>query len=133
MSSTVVTTRNTQPNTTVLARLAERWRGAGVFLACMDRDGNLLWHDSQMPRVLALCFTADNSIAQQVRKLPDSAGAHVSIVAPLPGFRIELAPGARGGGNCRRGWRWWRGRRTCRRGAKRLRGWQARFRWMRRR
>ena len=95
MSSTVVTSRNTQPNTTVLARLAERWRGAGMFLACMDRDGNLLWHDSQMPRVLSLCFTADNGIAQQVRKLPDSAGAHVPIVAPLPGFRIELAPVAR--------------------------------------
>ena len=95
MSSTVVASRNTQPNTTVLARLAERWRGAGVFLACMDRDGNLLWHDSQMPRVLSLCFTADSGIAAQVRKLPDSAGAHVPIVAPLPGFRIELAPVAK--------------------------------------
>jgi HD-GYP domain-containing protein (c-di-GMP phosphodiesterase class II) len=96
MSSTVITSRNTQPNTTVLARLAERWRSAGVFLACIDRDGNLLWHDSQMPRVLALSLTADTSIAQQVRKLPDTPGiAHVPLTAPLPGFKVVLAPVAR--------------------------------------
>jgi HD-GYP domain-containing protein (c-di-GMP phosphodiesterase class II) len=96
MSSTVVTSRNTLPNTTVLARLAERWRPAGIFLACLDRDGNLLWHDSQMPRILSLCFTADNSIAQQVRKLPDAPGpSHLQLTAPVPGLQMQLVPVAR--------------------------------------
>src|SRR5271170_1851867 len=96
MSSTVVTSRNTLPNTAVLARLAERWRPAGIFLACLDRDGNLLWHDSQMPKILSLCFTADNSIAQQVRKLPDAPGpAHLQLKAPVPGLQMQLVPVAR--------------------------------------
>ncbi len=96
MNSTILTSRTAHPNTTVLARLAERWRPTGLYLACLDREGHLLWHDSQMPRLLGLCFTSDTSIGQQIRKLSDGnqAGA-VAINPPLPGLKVELFPVSR--------------------------------------
>src|SRR5262245_42284 len=96
MSSTVLTTRSAQPNTSVLARLAERWRPAGLFLACVGRDGSLLWHDSQMPRPLSLCLTADKDLARQIRELPDtSPNQFARLTAPIPGVQVHLAPLAR--------------------------------------
>jgi HD-GYP domain-containing protein (c-di-GMP phosphodiesterase class II) len=93
MSSTITSSRNTQPNVAVLARVAERWRSAGLFFACIDREGCLLWHDSQMPRLLSLCFTADPSIAQQIAKLRDaSVGSRMRLESPLPGMQIQLIP-----------------------------------------
>jgi putative nucleotidyltransferase with HDIG domain len=96
MSSTVLTTRSAQPNSAVLARLSDRWRQTGLFLACLARDGNLLWHDSQMPRPLALCLTADKSLAQQIRALPDNAPLMATrLVSPIPGVQVHLVPLAR--------------------------------------
>ncbi len=95
MMNTILTSRNAQPNTAVLGRLAERWREAGLFLACIDRDGHLLWHDSQMPRLLGLCFTSNSGIGQQVRKVSDTASGPVTIEAPLPGLKLALIPMSR--------------------------------------
>jgi HD-GYP domain-containing protein (c-di-GMP phosphodiesterase class II) len=93
MSSTIITSRSVQPNVAVLARVADRWRPAGLFFACIDREGNLLWHDSQMPRLLSLCFTADNSISQQIIKLRDTAApGRVRVDSPLPGMQVQLIP-----------------------------------------
>jgi HD-GYP domain-containing protein (c-di-GMP phosphodiesterase class II) len=96
MSSTVLTTRSAQPNTAVLARLAERWRQAGLFLACIARDGALVWHDPQMPRPLSLCFTADTAIATQIKHLAqESPLTPPSLKAPIPGVHVHLVPVAR--------------------------------------
>ena len=96
MSSTTISSRNAHPNIAVLAKVAERWRTAGLFFACLDREGNLLWHDSQMPRLLSLCFTADKTISQQILKLQDSGpSARVHIESPLPGMQLQLIPVAR--------------------------------------
>jgi HD-GYP domain-containing protein (c-di-GMP phosphodiesterase class II) len=99
MSSTVLTTRSAQPNTAVLARLAERWRQAGLFLACIARDGSLIWHDPLMPRPLSLCLTAgggDPSIAQQIKHLAqESPLTPPSLKAPIPGVQVHLVPVAR--------------------------------------
>ena len=135
MSSTVLTTRSAQPNTAVLARLAERWRQAGLFLACLGRDGSVLWHDAQMPRPLALCRTADGALAQQIRVLAGQtprcnpprfnaadSGRAGACSCPWPAGRklsawiAILAPHR---GDCRRAarnWRTWRsGRASMRR------------------
>jgi GAF domain-containing protein len=94
--STILTTRSAQPNTAVLSRLAERWRHAGLFFACLGRDGSLLWHDPQMPRPLALCLTADSSLEDQVRGVCSSAGGPASrICAPIPGVQVHVVPVAR--------------------------------------
>lgn len=95
--STVLTSRpTTVPSDTVLARLAERWRTAGVFLACFGRDGGLLWHDPQMPRLLALTTTSDPTLAAYVRHLPEDLAVH----NPPPlilfhGVQVHLTPIAR--------------------------------------
>jgi HD-GYP domain-containing protein (c-di-GMP phosphodiesterase class II) len=80
----------------VLARLAERWRPVGLHLACLDKDGNLVWHDSQMPRVLSLCLTGDSSISQQVRKLGEQATFSTTrLQGQLPWIQLQLTPIAR--------------------------------------
>lgn len=80
-------------NPGVLARLADRWRAAGIFLAYMSRDGSLQWHDSQMPRLLSLCVTSESTLNSYIRSLPEivelSFTAHY---APLPGIDLYLVP-----------------------------------------
>ena len=39
---------------TVLGRLAERWRPAGLFVSAFSGDGAMLWHDPHMPRLFTL-------------------------------------------------------------------------------
>ncbi len=95
MATQIMTSRSTQPNTLVLAKLAERWHSAGIFFACFDRDGNLLWHDSQMPRLLALSLTADTAIAQQIKALPTTLNAHTRLIPPFPALQIQIIPLAR--------------------------------------
>jgi HD-GYP domain-containing protein (c-di-GMP phosphodiesterase class II) len=91
-----MTTRATQLNTSVLARLAERWRPVGLYLACLDKDGNLVWHDSQMPRVLALCLTADAGLVPQVRKLGEGKNfVATRVQGQLPWVHVQLMPIAR--------------------------------------
>ncbi len=92
----LMTTRPGQLNTTVLARLAERWRPVGLFLACLDREGGLLWHDSQMPRILALCLTIDPILVSQVKSLATAeTPAAARLSAALPWLQIQLIPIAR--------------------------------------
>jgi hypothetical protein len=96
MATGALTTRATQLNTSVLARLAERWRPVGLYLACLDKEGNLVWHDSQMPRVLALCLTADATLAPQARKLAEGATfASTRLQGQLPWVHLQLMPVAR--------------------------------------
>ena len=91
--TSMLTSRSATPNTGVLARLADRWRAAGVFLACIGRDGNLLWHDSQMPRFMALAIKEDPTILRCVRGLADSLpDQHPTIVGPFAGIRTSLIP-----------------------------------------
>jgi HD-GYP domain-containing protein (c-di-GMP phosphodiesterase class II) len=93
--STVLTTTRTPPalNTALLARLAERWRPAGLHLACLGRDGSLLWHDAQMPRLLALCVTLDPALPAHLRRLPENAALSPSaVLTPLPGVQAHLLP-----------------------------------------
>jgi len=89
----VLTSRPTQLNTTVLARLAERWRPVGLFLACLDREGALLWHDAQMPRALALCLTVDSVIPQQIKRLGEAVTADgVRLHGQIPWIQMQLIP-----------------------------------------
>jgi len=88
-----LTSRPTQLNTTVLARLAERWRPVGLYLACLDRDGALLWHDAQMPRALALCLTIESTIPQQIKRLGEAVTADgVRLHGPVPWIQMQLLP-----------------------------------------
>src|SRR3974377_179995 len=80
MINMVMTAKGTQVNTAVLSRLAERWRPVGLFLACLDKEGNLLWHDSQMPRILAMTLTSDVSLAQQIKQLAASGATESSRI-----------------------------------------------------
>jgi putative nucleotidyltransferase with HDIG domain len=85
--------RTVQINTTVLARLAERWRPVGLYLACLDRDGGLLWYDAQMPRALALCLTVDSLIPAQVRRLGEAVTPEgVRLHGQLPWIQMQLLP-----------------------------------------
>jgi len=89
----VLTSRPTQLNTTVLARLAERWRPVGLYLACLDRDGALLWHDVQMPRALALCLTIESTIPQQIKRLGEAVTANgVRLHGQVPWIQMQLLP-----------------------------------------
>lgn len=89
----ILSTRTSQINTTVLARLAERWRPVGLYLACLDRNGGLLWHDAQMPRALALCLTIDSLIPAQVRRLGEAVTAEgVRLHGQLPWVQMQLLP-----------------------------------------
>ncbi len=89
----VMTTRNTQLNTTVLARMAERWRPVGLYLACLDREGALLWHDIQMPRVLALCLTIESTLPHQIKRVGEAVTAEgVRLHAQLPWVQMQLLP-----------------------------------------
>ncbi len=85
-----VGTRTVAPNTAVLTRLAERWRAAGLYLACFGRDGGLFWYDSQMPRLMAACVTADPTLPAFLKHLPDTAivGA-ASVMSPLEGIQVQ--------------------------------------------
>jgi HD-GYP domain-containing protein (c-di-GMP phosphodiesterase class II) len=89
----LLTSRTTPLNTTVLARLAERWRPVGLYLACLDREGVLLWHDAQMPRVLAMCLTIESPIPHQVRRLGEAVTAEgVRLHAQIPWIQMQLQP-----------------------------------------
>jgi HD-GYP domain-containing protein (c-di-GMP phosphodiesterase class II) len=80
-------------NTTVLARLAERWRPVGLYLACLDREGLLLWHDIQMPRALALCLTIESTIPQQIKRLGEAVTADgVRLHGQVPWIQMQLLP-----------------------------------------
>jgi HD-GYP domain-containing protein (c-di-GMP phosphodiesterase class II) len=89
----LLTSRTTPLNTTVLARLAERWRPLGLYLACLDRDGGLLWHDAQMPRILAMCLTIESVIPHQIKRLGEAVTAEgVRLHAQIPWIQIQLMP-----------------------------------------
>jgi len=62
-------------------------------MACVAHDGSLLWHDPQMPRVMALCLTADKRLVDQVRALSESVRVHpVLLASPIPGLQVHAAP-----------------------------------------
>jgi putative nucleotidyltransferase with HDIG domain len=89
----VVPTRTTPLNTTVLARLAERWRPVGLYLACLDREGALLWHDAQMPRLLALCLTVESVLPHQIKRLGEAVTSDgVRLHAQVPWVQLQLLP-----------------------------------------
>jgi HD-GYP domain-containing protein (c-di-GMP phosphodiesterase class II) len=89
----VVTTKADLLNTSVLARFAERWRPIGLFPACLDRNGALLWQDPQMPRVLSLCLTVDSPIPQQIKRLGEAVTPEgVRLHTQLPWVQMQLLP-----------------------------------------
>lgn len=77
----------------VLTRLAERWRAVGLFVASLDRDGHLLWHDPQMPRVLSLCLTVDSVIPHQVKRVGEAVTTDgIRLHGQLPWVQMQLVP-----------------------------------------
>ena len=87
------TTRTTQSGGPLLTRLAERWRPVGLYLASLDRDGFLLWHDPQMPRILSLCLTVDSVIPHQVKRVGEAVTADgIRLHAQLPSIQVQLVP-----------------------------------------
>jgi len=87
------TSRTTLPPATVLARLAERWRPVGLFLASLDRDGALLWHDPQMPRVLSMCLTLESVLPHQIKRVGEAVTPEgVRLHAQLPWIQVQLLP-----------------------------------------
>ena len=91
--SEVLTSRPTPPNTALLARLAERLRPVGLYLASLDKDGTLQWHDSQMPRVLSLCLTVDSVIPHQIKRLGEAVTPEgVRLHAQIPWITMQLVP-----------------------------------------
>src|SRR5262249_27456352 len=93
MSSAVLTTRSALPDTAVLNQLAERWRSAGIFFACFDREGSVLWHDTQMPRLLSLCLANGSAAAKQISAATTGVPSeHVRVAPPFPGVQMSLVP-----------------------------------------
>ena len=89
----LLTSRASPLNTTVLARLAERWRPLGLYLACLDREGGLLWHDAQMPRVLATCLTIESVLPHHITRLGEAVTAEgVRLHAQIPWVQMQLLP-----------------------------------------
>ena len=89
----ILATRTAEPQTGVLQRLAERWRPVGIFIATLDRDGVVLWQDSQMPRVLALCLGIDSPIPQQIKRLGEAVTPEgVRIHGQMPWIQMHLFP-----------------------------------------
>ncbi|HVT80815.1 MAG TPA: HD domain-containing phosphohydrolase [Phycisphaerae bacterium] len=89
----VQTTRATEAHTGVLQRLAERWRPVGIFIASLDRDGTVLWQDSQMPRVLSICLSVDSPIPQQIKRLGEAVTPEgVRIHGQMPWIQMHLFP-----------------------------------------
>src|SRR5436190_13525895 len=87
------TSRTISPPATLLARLAERWRPVGLFLASLDRDGALLWHDPQMPRVLSMCLTLESVLPHQIRRVGEAVTPEgVRLHAQLPWIQVQLLP-----------------------------------------
>jgi len=85
--------RTSPPGAAILARLAERWRPVGLYLASLDRDGFLLWHDPQMPRILSLCLTVDSVIPHQVKRIGEAVTPDgIRIHAQLPWIQMQLVP-----------------------------------------
>ena len=94
--SITLTSRSAAPNTGVLTQLAQRWRPAGLFLACFARDGKLVWQDDQMPRLLALSLTGGPALAKFIRNLGEELPAQpLTIPASFGGITISLVPQAR--------------------------------------
>src|SRR4051812_35535194 len=88
-----VTSRTISPPATVLARLAERWRPVGLYLASLDRDGALLWHDPQMPRVLTMCLTLESVLPNQIKRMGEAVTPEgVRLHAQLPWIQLQLVP-----------------------------------------
>lgn len=90
--SVSVTSRTLAPSTAVLGRLAERWRAAGVHLACFGRDGSLFWYDSQMPRLMAACVTIDPTLPAFMKRLPEATTAVSHTLTPVNGIQIHATP-----------------------------------------
>ena len=89
----ILTSRTPQLNTTALARLSERWRSVGLFLACLDRDGGLLWHDAQMPRALSLCLTVESqlgALAKRFKSLQFDAFEFQQSIALCSGVVVTI-------------------------------------------
>jgi HD-GYP domain-containing protein (c-di-GMP phosphodiesterase class II) len=91
--NSALTSRMIQPTSTVLTRLAERWRPVGLFVASLDRDGTLLWYDPQMPRVLSLCLTHESVLPHQIKRMGEAVTPEgVRLHAQLPWIQIQLLP-----------------------------------------
>ena len=91
--SVLATTKAEVLNTSVLARFADRWRPVGLFSACLDRNGALLWQDPQMPKVLSLCLTVDSPIPQQIKRLGEAVTPEgVRIHGQMPWIQMHLFP-----------------------------------------
>src|SRR4051812_38361187 len=85
--------RTMPPNTAVLSRLAERWRPVGLFMACLDREGNLLWHDPQMPKVLAMCLNLESVLPNQIKRMGEAVTPEgVRMHGQLPWVQMQLLP-----------------------------------------
>src|SRR6185295_17334672 len=88
-----LTTRTLPAPAGVLSRLAERWRPVGLFLASLDRDGALLWHDPQMPRVLSMCLTLESVLPHQIKRMGEAVTPEgVRLHAQLPWIQVQLVP-----------------------------------------
>lgn len=85
--------RTTQPQTSVLLRLAERWRPVGIYIASLDRDGTIQWQDPQMPRILSLCLTVESPIPQQIKRLGEAVTPEgVRVHGQMPWVQMHLVP-----------------------------------------
>jgi putative nucleotidyltransferase with HDIG domain len=82
--------RPLQLNVTVLSRLAERWRPAGLQVACLDKSAEITWQDPEMPRLLGLMLT-DPALPSFVRGLADPA-ATLALPVAIPGMDARLVP-----------------------------------------
>lgn len=92
--STVLTSKLlAPPRSDGLQKLAERFGTLGLYLGCLRTDGALLWHDTSMPRALALCLTH----MDQVRPLLTRAAAGSELpttlrLQPSGGVELHLVP-----------------------------------------
>src|SRR4051812_48352805 len=89
----VIATKAETPNTSVLSRFAERWRPLGLYPACLDRNGALVWQDPQMPKILSLCLTVDSPIPQQIKRLGEAVRPErVRLHGQVPWVQMQLIP-----------------------------------------
>ncbi len=77
-------------NATVLARLANRWRPAGLHVACLDRHAEITWQDPDMPRLLGLLL-ADPAMPALVQGLSEPGGV-VALPTHIAGVDARLVP-----------------------------------------
>jgi putative nucleotidyltransferase with HDIG domain len=89
-TSSPIAQRSALLNASMLARLAQRWRPAGLHVAFLDKTAAPAWQDPEMPRLLALVLTHPALIAA-CHAQPEPA----SPVGPLflvPGLEVRIVP-----------------------------------------